>query len=212
MRPARFNDGVIMSKPATPLGSALVGGLTGLTTALALAIVMSKPAVWSGLFGISAGDWLQAVATIVGIALTVRATMWLEDRKRAHDRAGSQRLLREALSMMSSVSNVIQQPLAPGLPIGERRQQTAAHYELIRNSRDSVEYARQNFRADNYNLWSALNGLSADFVAAADWLRREENIVRGNVTEPMLAISRGNIERFAVEIEAPVRAALAALN
>lgn len=201
-----------MSKSVTLLGSGLVGGVTGIITSLAVAVVISKPAVWSGVFGISAGDWLQALSTMAGIALTVRATMWLEDRKRAHDRDGLQRLLREALWMMSHVTNLIQQPLAADLPIGERRHQTAAHYELMRNSRDSVEYARQNFRADNYNLWSALNALSVDFAAAADWLRREENIVRGNVTEPMLAISRGNIERFALEIEAPVRAALAALN
>ena len=198
-------------KPITKLPAVSIGGLTGTAVVFFGALIMARPKVWAGFTGISGGDWLQALATILGIGLTVRATMWLEDRKRDQDQQNEKRLLCEALDMMRHIVGMIDAELDPAEPLYVRRTTVAGQYEVLRTSWESVEYARQNFRANSFNVWVALNELTETFNRNQAMLRGEEGIVRGRVTEEVLRISHGRLKGFAETIEPHIRVALEAL-
>ncbi|WP_230483905.1 hypothetical protein [Sphingomonas sp. Leaf21] len=198
-------------KPITKFQAACIGGLTGAAVLFLGALILARPKVWAGFAGISGGDWLQAMATILGIALTVRATMWLEDRKRNQDLQQEKRLLREALGQMQNIVGVIGVELDPSEPLFTRRMAVAGQYEVLRTSWDSVQDARQNFRANSFALWVALNDLSETFNRDRAMLRGEEGIVSGRVTEEVLRISHRRLKAVAETIEPHIRLALEAL-
>lgn len=191
---------------AACVAAGLIGGVLA-------AIVLSRPALSAGLVGISAGDWLQAVAAIVGVFLTVTATLWLEQRKRDAERGEEQRLIREALSMLQTALPAASEPLDAGWPLERQIYETQVHYETVRTGLDTLSHARQGYRVRSYNLWNALAEIEAVYTVARARITNEENIVRGNhVTGPVLAISREKIEELAQNLSAPVDAAVAALR
>ena len=194
-------------RPALP---ALAGGVFG---ACLVMVIMSWRGFASAMAGIEAGDWLQSASAIIGVALTIWTTLWLEERKQAKQRANDQRLLKEALILFRSVLIMVEGGIDVNGTLAHRTTLAAGHYELIRNSKSSLDYARGNFRIRSFNLWSALNALDQDFALADARLANEERILRNmNVTEPVLTISREVLARFAGEAIAPVDAALAALD
>lgn len=137
--------------------------------------------------------------------------MWLEDRKRNQDLQQEKRLLREALGQMQNIVGVIGVELDPAEPLFTRRMAVAGQYEVLRTSWDSVQDARQNFRANSFNLWVALNDLSETFNRDQAMLRGEEGIVRGRVTEEVLRISHRRLKAVAETIQPHIRLALEAL-
>lgn len=192
------------------VAACVVAGLIGGVLA---AIVLSRPALWTGLVGISAGDWLQAVAAIVGVFLTVTATLWLEQRKRDAERREEQRLIREALSMLQTALPAASEPLDAEWDLGRRIHETQVHYEAVRTGLDTLSHARQGYRVRSYNLWNALAEIEAVYTVVRARITNEENIVRGNhVTGAVLAIAREKIEELAQNLSAPVDAAVAALR
>lgn len=200
-------------KPISPIVSGIIGGVTGGAVAFTVAIIMSKPRVWTGFTGISAGEWLQALAAIVGVFLTIQGTLWLEDRKRDRDRLEEQRLLKSALTAFRSMASVIITPDAEGSSLQQRALTTAAHFEILRNAYGSLEYARQSYRITDISLFMALDALKQDYEAARAKLANEESLARGrHVTEPVLAICRSELKQFVDELQAPVNTAIDALE
>jgi hypothetical protein len=189
-------------------GGIFVGaGGMALVSKIALGVI-----IWDATLP-SLGDWLQAVAGIIGVALTVRATLWLEERSRKNERKEKRRLLNEALLLLQRTAILIQQPFDAGASLEDRRHLTAVHYELLRNGRESLAYARQDFRAQIFNVWMSLTVVDEHLTTHLPVLTREEAIVRGqHVTELVLAISREKIEHFAEVIQQPVTAAIEALR
>ena len=187
--------------------------VAGLIGGVLAAIVLSRPARWAGLVGISAGDWLQAVAAIVGVFLTVTATLWLEQRKRDAERREEQRLIREALSMLQTALPAASEPLDAEWDLGRRIHETQVHYGAVRTGPDTLSHARQGYRVRIYNLWNALAEIEAVYTVVRARITNEDNIVRGNhVTGAVLAIAREKIEELAQNLSAPVDAAVAALR
>lgn len=192
---------------------ALACAVAGLVGGLLAAILLSKPAVWHGLTGISAEDWLQAGAAIIGVFLTVTATLWLERKKREGERKEEQRLIREALLMLQTTLPAASQALNANWGLERSIQETKAHYEIVRTGLATLSHARQGYRVRSYNLWNALAEIDAVYTIVRARITNEENIVRGNhVTEAVLAIAREKIEELAQNLIAPVNAAVAALR
>lgn len=178
-----------------------------------IVILASKLPIWAGLAGISGGDWLQASAAVVGVALTVWATLWLESLNRKRSRKAEQRLVREALTILEGILPSASAPVNADFDLPKRILMTQAHYEMVRTGLESLAYARQSYRVRSYNLWSALSSIDIVHAFARERITREEGIVRGeHVTEPVLAIAREKIEGFAQELIGPVQTAVAALD
>ncbi len=185
----------------------------GMIGGLLAAMLLSRSAIWVGLSGISAGDWLQAGAAIIGVFLTVTATLWLEQRKREGERREEQRLIREALLMLQATLPAASQALNADWDLDMRILETKAHYETVRIGLETLSQARQGYRVRSYNLWNSLAEIEAVYTIARIRITNEENIVRGNhVTGAVLAIAREKIEELAQNLIAPVNAALAALQ
>jgi hypothetical protein len=187
--------------------------VAGLIGGLLAAILLTRPAIWAGLTGISAGDWLQAGAAIIGVFLTVTATLWLEQRKREGERREEQRLIREALLMLQTTLPAASQALNADWDLDRRILETKAQYETVRIGLETLSHARQGYRVRSYNLWNALAEIEAVYTIVRARTTNEENIIRGNhVTVAVLAIAREKIEELAQNLIAPVNAAFAALQ
>lgn len=190
----------------------LACAFAGIVGGLSVNAIMSKPAVWAGFVGISAGEWLQAAAAIIGVFLTVQGTLWLEERKRKRERKEEQRLISEALVLLKTVLANASQPLDPDWDLSKRILMTQAHYEMVRTGMESLAYARQNYRVRSYNLWNSLSSIDIIHAIRRERITNEEHIVRGNhVTEAVLAICREKIEEYAGELVQPVDSASEAL-
>ena len=191
------------------LACAAAGFLGGLLATL----LLSRPAIWAGLVGISAGDWLQAGAAIIGVFLTVTATLWLEQNKREGERKEEQRLIREALLMLQTTLPAASQALNVDWDLDRRILETKVHYEIVRTGLETLSHARQGYRVRSYNLWNALAEIEATYATVRGRITNEANIVRGNhVTQAVLEIAREKIEELAQNLIAPVNTALAALQ
>lgn len=190
---------------AACLAAGVVGGIF-------VPMLLPITAIWGRLATITAGEWLQAGAAIIGVALTVWATLWLEDQKRKREQLEEQRLIREALALLKSVLPGASQAVNAEWDLPKRILMTQAHYEMVRTGLESVSYARQGYRIRSYNLWNALTAIDIVHAPVRARLISEENIVRGNnVTDAVLAICREKIEEFATDLTAPVDAAVQAL-
>ncbi|MFA6114312.1 MAG: hypothetical protein WC729_09965 [Sphingomonas sp.] len=200
-------------KPISPIVSAVLGGVTGGVVAFVVAIIISRPSVWAGFTGISGGEWLQALAAVVGVFLTIQGTLWLEERKRKRDRMEEQRLLKSALITFRNMATAIVAPDAEDASLQQRALKTAAHFEILRNAYGSLEYARQSYRITDIKLFMALDTLKQDYEAARVKLGSEESLARGrHVTEPALAICRSELKDFVDEMQLPTNEAIDALE
>lgn len=195
-----------MKSPPKSFYIALLGGSLG-------ALVVLLVSEFSKVAKISAGDWLQALSTILGIGLTVRGTLWLEERKRRQQHVDDHALLRTALTILRGHIAMIRNLDDQQQSRADRATTTAGHYELIRNARASLADAKAGLRVQDYNLWSALHALDQEFDAASITLENEERIIRGRgVSEDVLRISRERLHHVADAISQPVDAAIAALQ
>lgn len=191
------------------LACAAAGSVGGLLAAL----LLSRPAIQAGLASISAGDWLQAGAAIIGVFLTVTATLWLEQKKREGERKEEQRLIREALLMLQTTLPAASQALNAEWDLDRRILETKVHYETVRTGLETLSHARQGYRVRSYNLWNALAEIEASYAIVRARITNEENIVGGNhVTQAVLGIAREKIEELAQNLIAPVNTAIAALQ
>ncbi|MBH9536941.1 hypothetical protein [Novosphingopyxis sp. YJ-S2-01] len=187
--------------------------VAGIVGGLIFTLVMAKSAVWAGIIGISAGEWLQAGAAVIGVFLTVQGTLWLEKQNRKRERKEEQRLMREALGMLKAVLPSASQPVDAEWDLSKRILMTQVHYEIVRVGMESLAYARQNYQVRSYNLWNSLSSIDLHHAIRRERLIREENIVRRNgISENVLAISREQIEEYASELIQPVNAAIKALS
>ncbi len=124
--------------------------------------------VWKGLTDISAGEWLQSIAAFGSVFLTVRATMWLEDRKRREERREEERLLREALLRMRALAFVAREPSPEYENVTRQTSHSQACYDLLVDSKRSVDFARQRFAVRSHELWEALDELDRVFATQAE--------------------------------------------
>lgn len=125
---------------------------------------ISWKAFWHGLLNIEAGDWLQSGAAILGIFLTIRATMWLEDRKRRQERVAEKNLVIEALVTLRDILPVATTQLNPEQDLAKRIRITRGQYEIIKSGRDALASARRTLTTRNYNLWNYLTMVEEEFA------------------------------------------------
>lgn len=167
----------------------------------------------AGLRSIEAGDWLQSCAAIVGVGLTIWATLWLEDRRRTVELRSEQQLLRDGLALLKGFIPAIREDFPAQMSRANRILLVAGEYEMLRTGYDSLAYAKAGLRIRDFNLWNNLTYIEASFTARKPQLTREENTMKaGMATDAVLAISRGILIDFIDEIEAPIGNALAALD
>ncbi len=185
----------------------------GVLLASCFDILSSGSILRPALAGISAGEWLQAAAAIVGVFLTIQGTLWLEDRKRTEERREEQRLIREALVMLKRNIDVVLHPLDSTLPLKDRIVITAAHFELLRTNLGSLAYARQSYRVRSIALWHPLSALDQVQSTWSAEISKEENLVRGRyVTEQVLSICRKQLDAYATDLLPTVKSATDALK
>lgn len=177
------------------------------------AALTSVPGVRGGLSSISAGEWLQACASIIGVALTVWAALWLERHRREAERKNEQRLIDEALILLEAVLPSASNPIDENWPLQKRTLTTLAHFEMVRTGLTSLSFARESYRIRSYNLWNALHSIDTIISLSGAKIGQEEAIVRGDtVTDAVLAIAREHIQAYACDLVQPVVAARAALK
>jgi|GEM_PF-6902148 len=169
--------------------------------------------VGQGLSSVQAGDWVQSIAGVTGVALTVWATMWLEDRKRKKDAREDQLLLSEAVYTFHVSALKALMPMNDADELVVRRIFTLTHYEMLRIGRDSMSHARASYRIRNVQIWNAFDRLDQIIAEYRTHLVREERILREeNVTETVLAISRERLIAFANAVRDPLDVARRAIG
>jgi hypothetical protein len=210
-----FNNAARRDTMKTPTHLGLIaasltaGGVGGLI----VTVVGSASHFLKGLQSIEAGDWLQSGAAIIGVGLTIGATLWLEDRRRRVEAQSEQRLLRDGLTILRSFIPSIRAEFPADMPRANRLRLTAAHYEMLRTGYDTLSYAKAGLRIRDFNLWNNLSYIEASFTAKKPVLTREEDLMRrGVASDNVLAISRGILIEFIDEIEAAIGNALTALD
>ena len=110
----------------------------------------------STMLGIEAGDWLQAVASFLGVGVTILGTLYIERRMRDADTKEDVLRIQEVVTAIADAASDI----ASGLPDDptnfEHYAKSLSMQTALKTSLDMYHFVRADTKIKDLKLWRAL--------------------------------------------------------
>jgi len=152
------------------------------------------------LLGISAGDWLQALSGIIGVALTVLVTLWIEGRRRHSEERADLRIVDTAVRDLSSALDACEAPLPQDQDLRSRLALATAAQKRLHEAHPGYEFARAQTVVRDLNIFRELRYLDAALAGQTATINSEYNILlggSGRVTDAVLQVNQAKVSEIA---------------
>lgn len=169
------------------LGTLVIGILIGVCGTLAIYVVKPGP---------DAGDWLTFAGALIGVVLTVGATVVIEDLR-------SWNRLRQELGVLiatlNDIKKYIDDVLKPrgDLPLDEEILERASVEAGLLKSLDNFNFFRGHLPQRAVDAWNAADRLSYQLERERKTLEQELSLLDEHATEPVLAINISKTQQIA---------------
>jgi len=162
--------------------------------------------------GVSAGDWLQAVATFLGVGATILGTLFIERKMRSHDDEEDQRRILEVVTHIKSAAAAIRVGLPEDATNYEHYARSLTLQTALKTAIDMYRFVRADTKIKNLKLWRALKSLDEVLANHGKTLETELLLLTtdGHHTA-VFNINRGKVMAASVPIDTASQDALTAV-
>lgn len=159
----------------------IVGSLSG------LAVVAGYILLRGYLDKASAGDWLQFAGAMLGTGLAVAGALYVEKRRRDHDKQQGQATLLDALRQIDSELEGFLEPLSGEL--GKDVGVINARRFFLEAAKGYAEFVLKQHLLPSSKVWRSTNGLISymDRVLAVTWYENDPASGEENCTDATVA-------------------------
>lgn len=174
-----------------------IGILIGVCATLALYVVKPGPA---------AGDWLTFAGALVGVVLTVIATLIIEDLRKW---SGTRRDLKVLSDTLGDVEQYIQQIKVPrgDLPLEDEVASRITIEAGLLKSLANFNFFRSYVPRQHVEAWDAVEKLSNQFERNRPTLETELGLLDDDTTEGILVVNINKTTQIAQRLSPLVEAA-----
>ncbi|SMF70636.1 hypothetical protein [Allosphingosinicella indica] len=130
-------------------------------------------AVEPTLLGIPAGDWLAAAGGIIGVILTVIATLWIERRKGAQIK----KPFRRAVVELSVALKRVIEPRIWADCGSEAVNEVIINQQVLMQILQRYDFARSLYKTYDLDVWDAVRALDMQIDASKPLLEKELHIM-----------------------------------
>lgn len=180
------------------------------TAASSVASSANELIIW----GVTAGDWLQALSGVVGIAMTVLVTLWIEGRRRLSEERADLRIVDRAVRDIQNALDACEVPLPAAQDLQARLALASAAQKKLYEALPGYEFARTQTVIRDLNVFRDLRHLDGALQSVTAQIGSEYSILLGGagpVTEPVLRVNQTKIGDIVTHLRPFTEAAAAAL-
>lgn len=161
--------------------------------------------------GVSAGDWLQAVATFLGVGATILGTLFIERKMRNHDDEEDQRRILEVVTHIRTAAAAVGAGLPDDPTNFEHYARSLNMQTALKTAIDMYRFVRADTKIKNLKLWRALRSLDEVLNNHGSTVERELRLFTtdGHHTA-VFDINRAEVTAASVPIDAAAQDALTA--
>lgn len=162
--------------------------------------------------GVSAGDWLQAAATFLGVGVTILGTLFIERRMRSHDDEEDERRILEVVTHIKSAAAAIRAGLPEDATNFEHYARSLTMQTALKSAIDMYRFVRADTKIKNLKLWRALKSLDEVLANHGSTIETELRLFNndGHHTA-VFNINRGKVMEASVPIDTASRDVLTAV-
>lgn len=169
----------------------VVGGLSGLALVLLYLLINAHSE------GADAGDWLQFAGAMMGTGLAVVGALYVEKRRRDHDKQQGQATLLDVLKQMEDSFADAATPLEGNLDrdVGEIR----ARRFFLEVTKEYAEFVLKQHLQPDSSVWRHTSGLInyIDRILAVTWYEHDAANGADNCTEATVAHWHKSVAKIA---------------
>lgn len=161
--------------------------------------------------GIKAGDWLQALATVIAVVGTILGTLHIERKKRDASAQEDINRILEVVEAIQKAASEIRNGLPEDATNFDHYARSLNMQTALKTALDMYQFVRADTKVKNLNMWRALRSLDEVIVNHGQTIVSELHtfIANGNYTK-VFEINRAKVMAASVPIDVAAQAVIAA--